>query len=289
MSSQPRIDFSRVDETFISAVKLDETMADVRISNLDLKKDSTNGFERKWRNTQILMNRLADHQDYTPPNKNDELAPYGRYKGHPIIGTKTKIISGVYMGHGKREAILVDMNSRAGVHLRTAYMDFLWKKFTWKFMFSRLISWWPLSNKSKQIFKTNLEKDLLKFVQKRLPFNDEKVSELGWRLRINNDVIVSLDTYLEAGFGVCRHQMCLLGAILEKLIEIGFCGGFVEIHRRHIPGLFGHAWIRYTHDSEVWIIDPSQDICSRLSDMDNASRWFYDHGQFENLEAFMAS
>ena len=67
-------------------------------------EDPFKDFVKRDRTEQMILRIKADPSFSLP----DETAPYGRYKGRPIIGHDSPINGGVYVGQHHREAIVVD-------------------------------------------------------------------------------------------------------------------------------------------------------------------------------------
>jgi hypothetical protein len=55
--------------------------------------------------------------------------------------------------------------------------------------------------------------------------------------------------------------------LLERLKNEGYVAGNVSIDRNSIPGLGGHAWVRYQNSKDVvFVIDPAQNYVGRLDE-----------------------
>lgn len=256
----------RFDELLSSETDMLKTATGISITVVP--EEARGRAQRRGQNTALLLDRLHGFPFYVPPRAGDQVAPNGRFFGHPIIGMGTRVIGGVYMGHKPREAIHVDARDPNG-EIRRLYKRFVHRRRTFWYWF------WLMTHPKRAIGK-NLFVDLMHFVQHELPFSDEVVRRVGAQHHLNKDKIVSLDVYIHARGGVCRHQMCLLGALLELLAEDGYVGGATSINRRHVPGLFSHAWVEHQDsDGSRWIIDPAQNVCEQLSNLDGSRHWFY--------------
>lgn len=260
----------RLDEAFESPNALCETATSISISAVS--EADRGRAQRIGRSTAALIERIHAHNFYAAPRPGDTDAPYGRFHGIPIIGMGTKIIGGVYMGHLPREAIHVVMDAKH-TELHRLHEKFVRPRRGWKYWV-----WWVLGQRDMalSVFKRNLLIDLMQFVQRELPFNEAEVDRLARQHHLNRDVFVPLDVYIRHRAGVCRQQMCLTGALLELLKQDGYIDGTPRINRRYIPGLLAHAWVKYTaSDGVEWIVDPAQNVCLPLAELDEARRWFY--------------
>lgn len=264
------LDATRLDEAFGSPEDLRKTATGTSISSVG--EEDRGRAHRIGRSTAALIERLRTHNFYAAPRAGDTDAPYGRFHGIPIIGMGTRIIGGVYMGHLPREAIYVILDAKH-TEVQRLYEKFVsarrgWTYWTWRVLGQR--------ERALNDFKHNLLMDLMRFVQQELPYNEAMVNRIARELRLNHDRFVPLDVYIRRRAGVCRQQMCLVGALLELLKQDGYVDGTPRINRRYIPGLLAHAWVKYTaSDSVEWIVDPAQNVCLPLAQLDEARRWFY--------------
>jgi hypothetical protein len=98
---------------------------------------------------------------------------------------------------------------------------------------------------------------------------------------------ISLNSYIERGVGVCRHQALFAGVILERLKDEGVIGGTASVDRNMVrsgpDGEYdGHAWVRYTNSGgDVFILDIAHKKLMSLEDAmaqhakDPAGTWDY--------------
>ena len=227
------------------------------------EREGINPEDAEWDYTQRLGDYLRGSRFYEEP---DGESPHGYFQGRPIIARDTKINGGVYMVGGMGEALVVD--DKKYEQLNKTYSEFT----------KRAAGWFGKSIKADQKFF----KRLLGFSQERLLYNLKKTEEIADQY--SADQKISLDIFLDAGVGVCRHQAVLGAYLLEKMIGEGLIKGQVSVDRNIIQGQGGHAWIRYTDENgRVMIIDPAQDYVGPLEDI-KKDRWFYERPEDLSLE-----
>ena len=84
---------------------------------------------------------------------------------------------------------------------------------------------------------------------------------------------IALESYIQRGVGVCRHQALFVGMILEGFADQGVLGGNVSVDRNMVKKdrddkYDGHAWVRYTNSSgTVYILDVAQGRLAKLNDL----------------------
>lgn len=204
--------------------------------------------------TIMAVRRAGQGLAYDEP---DAESRNGYFQGRPIIGRDTPINGGVYLGGGQREAIVID--DKKSEFLSKIYQDVLTES---------------ADSQRDGTFKSTVLARVYEKVRQVLPA-DEKATET-IAAPYQNDQKVSIDLFLKAKTGVCRHQALLTAYLLEKLKADGLVRGVVSVDRNAIRGVGGHAWVRYTNSGgEVFIIDPTQGFIGRLSDAGDSSRWFY--------------
>ena len=209
----------------------------------------------RWDNTVIVKNRLHESGFLEEP---DAEALHGYFKGRPIIGRDSRINGGIYVGSGKREAIVIDDNKSES--LREVYEDL-----------QELI-----------VGRTSVEGVLqliYELTNRYIPYDERAVDDINLEHNLSNDAKVSLGVYMGRG-GVCRHQALLSGYLLEKMIDEGKLPGEVSIDRNSVKGVGGHAWVRYNQNptskdlNSISIIDPAQKYIGKLSQIPSDA-WFY--------------
>ncbi len=234
----------------------------------------SNGWSAQAGNTAHVMARLGNNIGFEPPTASDPATPYGRYLGRPIIGRDSRIDGGVYIGRKPREAIVVDM-ARPGL-LDNVYTN-------WLRELQDQAPMWPwqhitLGRKRAVQRYLNSHMGLLcrTLVNRVLPFDRHVVSQVAHEHTLGPDDKVRLDVYLRRRGGVCRHQVCLLGALLERLVDEGWLEGRVSIDRKFVPRQYSHAWVRWVDGAgQIWILDAAQDVWGRLASFEPERRWFY--------------
>ncbi len=222
------------------------------------------GFDRaKSGNTGILITRLA--ADGTlQPSEGDPDAPFGWFHGWRIIGGETRIDGGVYLGRKPREAIVVDMR-RPGSLLRKVYE--LWLE--------RLQSG-KTADELRLELRTQILSRVAELVEDHMPYDEQVVKRLDKQGFLRPDEPIDLDVFLAAKGGVCRHQVCFVGAVLERLIDAQWLQGKVSLERKFVSGWFSHAWVRLEGpDGAVFVLDPAQRRYALLGSLDAGSRMLY--------------
>ena len=213
----------------------------------------------EWDKTILATQRLKEKGLY---EEADRESKNGFYLGRPIIGRETPINGGVYVGGGEREAILVDdRNPRS--RLNEVYRELL-------------DTMQEKSSRGLHV-KAALLSDIFDLVKNRLPYKPGVVNNVARKYSVKPDQKVSLDVYLKEEGGVCRHQALLAAYLLERLRKDRKVGGTVSVDRNFVPGLGGHAWVRYTNSvGEVFVIDPARDLVDRLKDLNPEIQKFYE-------------
>ncbi len=286
--SVPNIDLERIDEPSPFGTEL------TAVSNLAAIQLTPRGLRaERMGNTRTLIDRIAALPEYIAPRPGDTHAPHGRFRGRQIIGSGAAIRGGVYMGRGPREAIVVDLEP--GTAARFLYEQLVLSSFAviqpqwtkvWRhnlLHFFLAIFWLvpPDEDDDSHVPLSVALPRITSFVQQHMPYSDALSAEVARRLKAGKDEEVSIDEYIRATAGVCRHQVCLLGGLLEQLIEAGHIAGSVSIERDLLLG-GSHAWVRFTAPGgQAYILDPAQNVlCMRLQDMHEGTRAFYDKQMF---------
>jgi hypothetical protein len=189
--------------------------------------------------TAKVQERLAGHPDYAGPRQGDWRAPYGRFAGRPVLGANMLLDGGVYLGRRAREALIVDSHQPASLVEKAVRV--------W-------LNQLP-SDLASQLFGES-ERLLAAF----LPYRPEVVSAMQERGQLQPDKLVDLGVFIQAGGGVCRHQVLLLGVALERAIVSGRLYGRVSLERRHVPGWFSHAWVQYrSPEGRIAVLDAAHE------------------------------
>ncbi len=261
--NEPQFNLGRVDEILLSDGAQFETMGfDAQAPVLGLLS------RREQRNTQALISRLEGNPHFQAPREDDLAAPYGSYLGRHVIGFGTRIQGGVYMGRKPREAIVVDATSKVVRRLH-------YKLRLQLLIFTAQHLWTRRGSIDRGQIQREQLKFIMRFVQRTLVFDNHAVTALIEFYGAKHDVKLSLNAFIEARVGVCRHQVCLYGVLVELLQEDGLLGGKVSVQRARFAR-FSHAWVRFTSQwGQVYIIDPAQDRFANLSEMGEMEREFY--------------
>jgi hypothetical protein len=201
---------------------------------------------------------------YGEPTKD---APYGTYKGRPIIGRDSpEVIGGVYFsssnGEIQSEILVVedkiDPDTREDPQLRSTYSDVL----------TDLLRDNPqLSNPNKtDAMYERILNIVYTDVQKLLPYDLARTEAIADEFRGKK---INLGYFIKAQFGVCRQQALLSSYLLNMLIKQRYLQGSVSVDRNHLPDAGdGHAWARFTPAAgKVRIIDPAQSYVGPLKDI----------------------
>lgn len=213
----------------------------------------------EWDKTLIGVERLKEKNLYEEPDRESQ---NGYYLGRPIIGRDTPINGGIYVGGGEREAIVVD-DSKGDSPLNDVYTE--------------LLSVRQRAVKRGENFKGTLLSHVFDLVKDRLPYSPRKVNQVAIIRRLKPDDPVSLDTYIQMGGGVCRHQALLAAYLLERLKKEGIVRGSVSIDRNYVKGRGGHAWVRYVNSAGIlFVIDPARELISEIRNVPSELQPFYE-------------
>lgn len=213
-------------------------------------------------NTAILLQRLDASGQLQKSDDAD--APFGWYHGWRIIGAWTRIDGGIYLGRRPREAIVVDMR-RPGSALRQLYDQWL-----------RSLREGRSDAEVRADLQEHLAARVAELVAAYMPYDEQAVRRLDARGLLHPDQPIDLDVFLRERGGVCRHQVCMVGALLERLVDEGWLLGRASLERKHVPGWFSHAWVRLDDATgRQWILDPAQQRYGRLQDFEAEAQVLY--------------
>ena len=208
-----------------------------------------------WDKTNLAIERLrAERKIVTIDGKE-------YFNGRRVIGRDTPLDNGVYIGEVSqngdevREAITVDFERSP-----------------------RLVSLYYDVHKEAQehgaMYRASLLRTVYDSVAKALPTQtNTAVQDMLRKYSIGPDGELDLNTFLENGIGVCRHDSLACGVLLERFKKDGVLRGSVSVDRNGL-GIFGsHAWCRYTtsHGS-VWILDVRQNF---FGSIEESKHWLY--------------
>lgn len=205
--------------------------------------------------------RIEDSPHYQPPTSE---APFGYWRKRRIIGHDIRIHGGVYVGSGQREAIVIDeANDRDG---RPKLVDI------YNQLVDRLDSIAATGGSRK---KTALD-EVYKIVSQYMPYDRSGVAEVVNERHVADDKKISIQAFLGADAGICRHQGLLAAYLIEKLIDNDILGGRVSIDRSTSSKRGGHAWARYTTvNNTVIIVDVARRFTGVLDKSRPQKGWFY--------------
>lgn len=204
-----------------------------------------------WDKTQNMKKRLQAE------DKLDSTCGEDLYQGRPIIHRDSPVNGGVYLGEGRREAIVVDFDKH-GERLKELYQTAKRR-----------------ASVNGHVRRDAVLKSVFTTVEEALPIQDEEaVKALCKKLGVENDGKVSLDVFIDAKTGVCRHLALTCAALLEIFKRDGHIAGNPSVDRNS-DYAGGHAWCRYTNSGgEVFILDVAQHYLGELNDADK-NRWAY--------------
>lgn len=228
-------------------------------------------------NTMLVMERLSGQPNYIEPIPGDRVAPYGRFRTRHIIGTGTRVLGGVYLGHRPREALVVTADSPTLNRLVLSFFERRFSLIRKKYLLGE-IDFECTPEQLRRVFTQDLHEQLFVFVRECLPYDEPQTSKVFKTAKIPLDAELSLDVYVEAKTGVCRQQVLLLLALFELLERMKLTEGRMLISRCYIPNMFSHAWARYERpDQPTYILDPAQNFCGRLDHGGEMGKFVYDH------------
>jgi hypothetical protein len=204
-----------------------------------------------------------DAQQRFDSGPKDEEAPYGYYKNHPIIGrNSTTVKNGVYFTTTPNsEAVVVDDKSKVLQQLRCNL----------EVEFDASYGRRPLHSVANVLDYVN------QFTSTVMPYSIRKSDRLSSHLYEDNKLI-GLSEYVEAGGGVCRHQCLLAAFLMESLVEKGILLGQAGVERNHDVDANGaHAWAVFkAMDGQSYVIDPAQNYVGTKMQARLQGRWKYD-------------
>ncbi|OGL70917.1 hypothetical protein A3C09_03200 [Candidatus Uhrbacteria bacterium RIFCSPHIGHO2_02_FULL_47_44] len=239
----------------------------------------------RFSNTAIAVERLIGHKDYRQAHASDPHAPYGRFRGRHIIGTGTRVLGGVYLGHRPREAITLNASSPFLKSLLVAFVDDRLNLMRTKLLRGDL-QFETTHEGVARAFVQDLPQDLFTLTMACLPYDERKTAEVFRAAKLEPDAELSLDVYLEAKTGVCRHMVLFLVGVFELLSKMGLTQGTMSVCRCYIPNLFSHAWARFELEgTEPIILDPAQNFFGTLEKGGEMGKFVYDHELAKFLSA----
>lgn len=188
----------------------------------------------------------------------NEVAPYGYYLNHAIIGRKsTTVRDGVY-GTAFSEQVVVDDKSNI---LRGAVKEFL---ATIDDTSSTIAESRQILSAVEQQVSQVLRYDLKNTEEMCEPYKDA-------------ENLIYLSEFVTKGIGVCRHQALLSALYIEAAIDQGCLRDGVVSVERNIDDRqgSGHAWAVYRSNEGEFIVDASQHFVGTREQAIKEKRWRY--------------
>ncbi len=202
--------------------------------------------DMNWNRTAVMNVRLED------------LITEGTFKGRHIIARDTIIEGGVYVGAGKREAIVVDS-------LQHPFLQYVSLE-----LYEKLFA------EGRVLSEAEILSGVYEITAEKLKTSLKETERIIAKYSVGNDRKISLEMFIQEGYGVCRHHALLAGFLLEKLCIGGHLQGKVSVDR-NTSGKSGHAWARYTRtDGVVMILDATHQYVGTLHDsLQRPDAWDY--------------
>ena len=184
-------------------------------------------------------------------------------QGHAVIGHDRRISGGVYAGANEgREIISVESPWQKNGHL--------------EIMYSKALSSATVNGVVKRGFLLKAVYNIVSanfFPYKR---NSSAVRQVMKENNIEPEQIISIEKFLSAKAGVCRHMAIACAALVERACDDGYLRGKVSIDRNTRTDHAAHAWCRYTSKSGiVFILDVMHGVSKSLLETKNTTMWNY--------------
>ena len=187
------------------------------------------------------------------------------WSGGKIIPRDASINEGVYLGGNEREAIVVD-------DTRESTRDVYDRVF-------RRVEDAAREHKQRGVGRKNVLLNAVYDVTRdEMSYDEAKVERILDELlgKEREDKKIELTVLINDHVGVCRHQVLLVGYLIERLIRQGNLRGCVSIDRNAVPGIGAHTWVRYTsHSGKVFILDTSLGYIGPLEGSEKVGGWDY--------------
>lgn len=232
-----------------------------------------------WGKTNIMLERKEADDEI------DWINGEPHFQGRHIIQRDSDIDGGVYLGGGKREAIVVDVEEYG--ELERMYEDAKDMTRGRDGRVNRHKALKAAFNVARDELEPS-EAQLNRLVNRYGDITDEDidkkedmrsptylVGKINEDWGVENDRKVPLDEYIKEGVGVCRHRALATGAVIEQFQEDGHLTGEVSVDR-NARGVSGHAWVRYENSTgDIYILDPMQDVAAPLEETED-EYWNYE-------------
>lgn len=222
--------------------------------------------EPLWRYTQLAQDVVARRQQYERESGQNI---------RPTIARDTPISGGVYEGDYGGRGIVVDADKYPAIDEST---DEVMRRIT---------------GSDGRPDKHRALATAYQLVIERMRYDKDAEAQISHRdIPGASDEKVALDTYINAGVGICQQQGLYAGAVIERLVKRGVLSGQVSVDRseefyRGQNRVDGHVWARYTNSrGEVYIIDPAGHQADSLRNLMQArregNREVWDYGRPED-------
>lgn len=216
--------------------------------------------------TRLSRERLL--HDYAEGNERISIDTAGdlQIDNFPILtGESTEFNGHLSVGAGAREALLISDQNPEFSHIYNS-------------VYSQVIQQLQEQIDARQNYKEHVFTSLFDVLHSTFPNRNVKaLDSFLEKLHIpdNADAVINLGEFMQAGIGVCRHNVALGAYLLERMHNESWVGGQARIKRSTVPEMGGHAWIEYTNsDGQVIILDPmtnEADLLDNINTMKNAA------------------
>lgn len=206
--------------------------------------------------TRMLEEELKGDALYVPPTED---APYGKYEGHPVIGSRSKSMRNGIYGTQHSEQLVVDDTQ---IVVKNAV----------NYVMGRVRMFAANGAGQREILHA-VESGVGEILAYDLPAV-ERLSSPHYEGR----GMIPLSDYIKAGIGVCRHQAVMAALVMEKAIETGLLHGSVGVQRNVDYEANGaHAWAVFRDGANhAIIVDPAQEfVGTREETKGDPTRWRY--------------
>ncbi len=201
-------------------------------------------------------------------------------KERPTISRDSDISGGVYEGAYGGEAIVVDADKYPAIN---ESLEEVMRRIT---------------TAEGKVDKNQALGAVFELVSERMKYDMAAVDTIFRTAGHGRDgAKIALDTYINSGVGVCRHQALYTGALLEGLQKRGVLSGRASVERNEMKlddrdRFDGHSWVRYTNSAgNVYILDVAQQKIDTLDNLMQARRGggdVWDYGRKEDHDRVRA-
>ena len=187
-------------------------------------------------------------------------APYGYYKGYPIIGRRSPSVRGGVQGAIGGEQNIVDDTSPYMQQVVAATL----RRLAFEYKPDHLPS-------PRAVLKTIVDQTAL-----LLDYDIETTEALAEELS-RGEQLVPLSSYVEAGVGVCRQQSLLAALLIEAAVDAGYLTGQTWVERNQdLLKQGAHEWTMYRDASgDEYIVDAASKVVLSREEATRRSGWRY--------------